>query len=196
MDKKIIISRVDYDTKEILLDDSRTVERANVIINDADKGNVEWFQHQSIMIDDDNNNNIIYFDDEICPFPAGISDDIIKVIRSKQRKCIYDAGDNGFYRNNGQLSSDNYTLDDMGDVDIDEINNFTIWSVINYKINDMSIAFYLLVVGSCGRTCSACNDYQFHDCKVYVCEEVVPLINYAMTKTQRKQCREQVWFKC
>jgi len=152
---------------------------------------------------------------------------IVNIIRSKQRKCIYDAGDNGFYQNNGQLSSDNYTLDDMGDINTDEVNNFNIWSYTNHIHDNINFNFYLLVTGSCGRTCSTCHNYQFHDCKVYiwrshcshgyfrriavsiaqlflkrytfdipsVCDELETLVQYAMTKTQRRQYRDEVWFK-
>jgi hypothetical protein len=123
--------------------------------------------------------------------PISIDKDVISAIKNKPRKCIYDSGDDDFYNDKHHLSSWNKThYHQCHGPHPDEISNYTIW-VCDYEHDDNN--FFLLVTGSCGYTCSGPCHFQFRSCKVYVCDILTPLIEYAMTESQRSKYAGDIW---
>lgn len=160
--------------------DSLTLEKSiNIIL---DENHVEWYQFNEVKFI----NNKIRFSSTISPLPTNIDRNIIENIRNMKKTCIYDNGDNGFYSKNGTLSYHLFLYDE--DVDHNEINNFTIWLCYNDDNH-----FFILVTGRCGRTCSIHSYEQFHNCKIYVSNDILTLVNYGMTDSQRKKCEGIVW---
>ena len=182
-----IVTVMDGDCSAVL--GSLTVNKSEIIIT-SEQCHVSWYTHVDIVTTDDK----LTFGKEIHILPLTVDKQLSSIIRNKKRKCIYDSGDDDFYNNKEQLSSTNkvfyHTYDDSPHPD--EISNYTIWAC-DYEDNNGDYGFYLLVVGSCGYTCSGPCHFQYWNCNVYVCDILTPLIEYAMTESQRNKCAGDVW---